>query len=279
MSVAVKPSAIPAHPDIIRAINVATGGTPPAATAPTAEAPPEAPEAFEDVLGDDYRPPADAAVPPPPQELPPEQPTGEEPPAPPAPAAPVEPVAPPAAPVGQPAPPDIEALFNQAVDYFEKNDYALNEAESKSLISEPDKVLPKLAARMHANILRTVIPQIMQGIPAMVEARIESRMKQARQEQGFFGKYPQLADPKFRTVVVDSLKIAKQMKPQGTPEEIMEEGAQLAAYRLSKTQRPVPPQAPTAPGFRPPGTSGSRPAPVQKEENEFSELAKQNWWD
>lgn len=184
-------------------------------------------------------------------------------------------------------PEQFQQMENQVLDHLEKEVYALDEDTRKKLISEPDTVIPRLAARMHSQLLKGVIPMILQQIPGIVNQQVEGRLKAYKSEQGFFAKYPYLADPRFRTDVVESLKIVRQMKPNATQEEIMEEGAQLAAFRLSKKypqQQQGAPQPQQQRGFRPPGTQGgNRPAPSGPNAQPSGDYMKDqgvdgDWW-
>jgi len=298
-------NAIPAHPEI-RA-QIAQNQNPVAQApvpAPTPE-PKEIPQEQQNALWDAFdvpREPSPSSVPPAPppvQVTPPEMPPSppEVPPSvddllsgagspapqvyePPAPA-PVEPPPQQFQAPATPAPVDMGALQKQAIDFLMANEYKLNDEDRTQLISAPDEVLPKLAARMHVGIATQLAQQVAQAIPAMIQQHMETHMKAQRAELEFFGRFPKLNRPEWKPVIAESLQMVRQMNPQATREQIINEGAALAAFRInskySQSHVPQPPQQPRAPSqpYVPfaPGGGVTPPTNPNQTANPWADLA------
>ena len=193
---------------------------------------------------------------------------------------------------GQPQPFDRGTAEQQAITHLTENTYRLSEDEAKLLITEPEKVLPGLAARMHVQLAQQIGAMVGQLMPAMVGDIVQKRMASARAEQSFFQQYPALADKRFRNVVAQSLRLAKSAAgPNASRQEVMEMGALLAANRLrvqhrqqpQQQQQPPPQQqqrqqqAPYQPAVGSPGVPQT-PQQIPDDEAIFAELAEDPNW-
>lgn len=193
-------------------------------------------------------------------------------------------------------PVDVEAMRNQALDYLQNNHYALSEEDSNLMISEPERVLPRLAAQMHLNMQTQIAQQIAQALPQLIETQIQQSRQTHSLEETFFTAYPTLSDPKFRDTVKDSLLMVRNAHPQATREEVMRDGAAFAATRLRIQLANAPPQsgsvppvqqqvpqnpAPTMQPFIPAQTGGGTEPIVPVDNNAgnmFAELAMDKDW-
>lgn len=213
---------------------------------PMPEPPPEVPASVEELLGGGASAPAQAFEPP------------------------QQPVQAPPAPVQAPAAPvyDAAALQRQAMDYLMANDYRLNDEDRTQLISEPDVVLPKLAARMHVGIATQLAQQVAAALPVMIQQHMETHDRARRAEMEFFGRFPKLNRPEWKPVIAESLQMVKQMNPQATREEIISKGAALAAFQIQSRygnrnvpQVPQPPRSSQSP-YVPAAPGGGAPPPT-----------------
>ena len=101
--------------------------------------------------------------------------------------------------------PDPAQLEAQAIDTLLQTEYVLSEDDKNALIAEPDKVLPRLAARMHVRMQVQTAQQLAQILPAMIQQQIQQATKVQGLESSFFGQYPELNKPEYRkTVAVKS---------------------------------------------------------------------------
>ncbi|MCZ6775253.1 MAG: hypothetical protein O7D34_02210 [Ignavibacteria bacterium] len=162
---------------------------------------------------------------------------------------------------------DPVALEKQAIERLTTTEYALTEEDKVALISEPEKVLPGLAARMHVRMQVQLANQIAAILPGIIQGQLQQATKVQSLETSFFGEYPELNKPQFRKTTLESLAMIRQVNPQATREEVMRDGAALAAVRLrtrlgavqEPAQMPALPQMPLAPTAEIP----AHPVPAQ----------------
>lgn len=184
----------------------------------------------------------------------------------------------------QQAAPDMAMLQKQAMDYLMGNEYKLSDEERTQLISAPDEVMPRLAARMHVGIATQLAQQVAQAIPAMIQQHMETHVKAQRAEMEFFSRYPKLNRDEWKPTIAESLQMVRQMKPQASREEIITEGAALAAFRIQSKMgnrhQPQPPQlsrGPTQP-YVPVSTGGGMTPPTNPQaQNPWAQLAMEDW--
>lgn len=197
----------------------------------------------------------------------------------------------------QQQPYDSASVEQQAIDHLTKNVYGLSEDQAKQLISEPESVLPGLAARMHVQITQQVGQMVGQLLPQLANQVVETKMKSMRAQQAFFRKYPHLSDPRFTGVVAQSLRLAAAAAEPGTTrEQIMDMGATLAASKLKMQRQQQPstqqqatpqqqapqgngqmPQQPFQPAVGSPGAPIPQPQ-LTSDEQVFAELAMDDDW-
>lgn len=196
----------------------------------------------------------------------------------------------------QPEPPPLDPaqLEANAISHLMETEYALSDEDKNALISEPDTVIPKLAARMHVRMQVQMAQQLSQVLPQMISQQINQASKVQRLESQFFSEYPALNKPEFRQTVAESLAMVRQFNPNAKREDVMRDGAALAAVRL-KTQldpaqqpsprQPLPLQGPAQVTRQQPFTpaqSGGGTEPVvpnqQSSQNIFETLAFDDDW-
>ena len=99
---------------------------------------------------------------------------------------PVEEPQTPTEPVVQRTPEEIEALRTKAQTELRQS-YELTSEEAEAMVSEPEKVLPSLAAKVHMQVYE----QVMQGMVAQMPQMVKGLMDQDRQvrshEEAFYG--------------------------------------------------------------------------------------------
>lgn len=198
----------------------------------------------------------------------------------------------PAQPLPQPVQ-DTRTFEEQTIQNLAQSEYALPEAEATKMMTNPEEVFPLYAARLHVRLASQLGQAVQQILPSLINTAVDSRMKAQALENDFFTTYPQLRDARFRPVVAQSLRMAKQASPQASREQIMQDGAALAVMklRIAPQQMPVQQQvAPLAPiaqipvqaqplqPFAPAIGGGGLPIQPQVPLNEFEEMANDlNW--
>lgn len=219
------------------------------------------------------------------------------PPAPPAPAAaPVPPVAPaqaqtpppqqPQAPAAQPsgpAPEEYGTWRTNRLTELEQH-YAVNGEDATALLTEPELVLPKLAARVHMEVLESAMRAMQAMVPVMMEQTTAHTAINTQAKGLFHSVNPDLADPKLEPAIIRLGMTYREVNPTAGPEESARAIGNLvrAALGIVTPQAGVQPQAaprpaPVAPFVPMRGGGGGQRAPVS--DNQFTALAQEMLMD
>lgn len=178
------------------------------------------------------------------------------------------------------APPafDADAAQKLAIDTLMGREYAIPEADARRLISEPEQVLPRLAATVHVNAVKDIGRMVAQQLPAMIAAGVQQHLQSHRAEMEFFGKFPQLNRPEFRPTVERAISMTRQMNPSADRDTVMREGAVLAANLIRSGHRargnvPAPPQRSGVVPYSPATPNGGVQVPMNPQRsNAFTDL-------
>ncbi len=157
---------------------------------------------------------------------------------------------------------DLKALRADTLSKLEKAAGVFTEEEVELLRSEPEKILPKIAARIQLQTYEAVTQAIIQQLPAFLGS-FNDRMTASKQaETAFTTRWPMLADPKFQGDIIQAAQIHKQINPTASLEQRIEDvGATLIAkHKLFEALAPKAP-ATLAPATLPP-VAPSRPGTV-----------------
>lgn len=157
-------------------------------------------------------------------------------------------------------------------------DYAFNEDDAARLQTEPELVLPELAAKMQVNMTQQIVEIVQRMMPQMVQPELQRTNKEAQAET-FFAQHNSDIDLKndtHRTAVIEAGKAFRKMNPKATPEEAAKGIGQIVRVSLGLPAASAPPPTPKAkPGpHRPPvaggkGSAGKAPPPTQ---NKWADL-------
>jgi hypothetical protein len=195
---------------------------------------------------------------------------------------------PPPPPAAAAAPFDAAAAQKAAIDQLMGREYALDENDQRRLISEPEAVIPRLAAQVHVNVVQDVGRRVGEVLPALVQRYVSQMLEGQRAEMEFFGRYPKLANPAFRQTVTEAMRTVTQMNPGIDRDSLMRKSATLSAFMIrSQYASGAPPnggpqtRAPIAP-YRPVPGGGGPPVPTRPQEpNPWADLAQDadlfNW--
>jgi hypothetical protein len=160
--------------------------------------------------------------------------------------------------------------------------YGLSDADAQALLTEPEKVLPKLAAKMHLYVVDTVISAVMQNLPNAIQHIQQTKQTYSDAENAFFTAWPALKDQKYRQTVYNSVAAYRQLNPTAPMNEVIRAAGlnALITLRMPIPQELLgqPAQAPVAPppAFTPanPGRGVGGPTQVQSD-NPFTTLAQE----
>ena len=216
---------------------------------------------------------------------------------------PTEPVVPPVAPTPAPVTPEVVPqqtppepapapvdMVAQRAKYVEtlEQSYQLSDEEAIAATAEPEKVLPKLAATLHARVVEETVNMIFSNLPQFVNQVIETTSNNRAVEDKFFGQWPALKEAKNDPVksqqILNTIKVWRSMNPKADLDTTIREagihamislrlpidGALLNGGQATPTPAPAPAYTPAAPGA---GSTGGLPIP--KSTNPYEILAEE----
>jgi len=185
--------------------------------------------------------------------------------------APPEPVAqtPAETPPGQ----SYDELKSNAVAELEKR-YALSQEDADAMISEPEAVIPKLAARLYVDIYENMMNMLQHQLPHVVRDVQTTSSRQQKDEEAFYTAWPALRNVD-RNELIRIGQMYRQLNPQATREQFIQDvGVQsMVRFRLPIPGYNAPPPQPDVTPHMP-----ARPtAPVMPNQstggNLFADLA------
>lgn len=166
--------------------------------------------------------------------------------------------------------------------------YALSEDSAQAMLTEPETVLPKMAAQMHMHVVESVFNAVMQALPQVVQATQAQQTVESKAEELFFGANPDLRDPKFKEPIQKLGMMYRSMNKTAPPEEAVRAIGNLVRAAMGmQTPGATPPaaQAPaavvqSAPApFAPVRGGGSAVTPSKATDNIFATLADEMMQD
>lgn len=245
--------------------------TAPAPTPAAAQPAPAAAPATEPKPGEAPQPPA-AATPPKPAETP------------------AKPAETPAAPQPQKTPEQLAAEQKVADEARQKEEeryftslteyYKIPEDMIAKLPTEPENVLPYLAARVHQAVARDTIRILSEMVPQQITAVTNATRAEAESKKAFYDRWPGLAQHEDK--VLKAGQLFRQLNPTATPQEAIERIGQTVHAALGIPLPAAPggspvaaaPQ-PAAPAFQPAGGGGGGRGAPPASDNTFENLAEE----
>jgi len=177
--------------------------------------------------------------------------------------------------VPEKTPEELEALRTQAQGELRKS-YELSSDEAEAMLSEPERVLPELAARVHMQVYEQVVRGVIAQLPQMVTGIIAQDRQVRSSEDEFYTRWPKLKEHKDQVAQVATLW--RQLNPQATTTIAVENIGRHAMIALGYTpdgavEAPKETPVPGAPPPPAPVVSAVPPAPAVKSSNQFEQLA------
>ncbi len=196
-----------------------------------------------------------------------------EPTAPVAPVIPIPPEQPPAAPVvppqvqQQPAQtpqstepaPDLVALRQQYNTQLQQY-YAFDQETAQRLQTEPELVLPQLAANLHMAVMDAVMSSLPSRVFNLVNNVTEMNRIEREAEDTFFSAWPELRDVKPQVLQVGAMFRAA--NPGATKEQVVDAVGKFVMQSLGRTRASASPAQNIQPPFTPAGGGGAGNIPV-----------------
>lgn len=148
--------------------------------------------------------------------------------------------------------------------------YALPADQATALLTEPETVLPKLAAKLHQDIMTNVLAVMQAHLPQAVETVTAQRIRESEAKQEFYSAWPELKG--YEKQVLAAGAMFRQINPTAPKEQAVQAIGQLAMQALGLTRAVAPTAPPPAPvpqavpftpaGGRSGGTPPPKPAPT-----------------
>ena len=137
----------------------------------------------------------------------------------------------------QPTPQQLAA--QRAADLTKLEDlYKLSEEESAAMFTEPEKVLPKLLAKMHQQATQSVLDSMQTAVPQIVQRTESATRVETEARQAFFSVNSDLAKPEYEAAVLQVGAMFRQVNPKAPREVAVQKIGELARVALN-----LPPKA------------------------------------
>ena len=122
--------------------------------------------------------------------------------------------------------------------------YAINAADAEKLNTEPELILPKLAANMHMMVTKSIMTAMQGMIPEFVMNHSQAQRVDQEARNAFYGANPDLSDPKFEPAVLQVAKIFRAANPTAPREVAIKTIGDMVRMSLNLSA-PVQTPAPT----------------------------------
>lgn len=185
--------------------------------------------------------PTPAATPTPPAATPPVQAPAVETPAPVAPT--------PSAPQVEPSPlPDYAAWRSQRETDLAAQTYSITDEDASKLLTEPETVLPRMAARMHMEVMESTVRVMQIMLPRLMQSVQQTEQREISAKSFFQTANPDLADPRLEPAIMEMGQVYRRLNPAASPEQAAQAIGNLVRASLGIA---MPAQAAPAPASAP----------------------------
>jgi hypothetical protein len=125
--------------------------------------------------------------------------------------------------------------------------YKLSEDAAAQLLSEPEVVLPKMAAQLHMAVTEAVLQSVNNALPQVLQSIQQTDTVEKSAQKLFDEANPDLVDSKYRDGIFKVGTMYRQMNPNATPQEAARVIGNMVrtAYGLQATA--ISPPAATSP--------------------------------
>jgi hypothetical protein len=168
-----------------------------------------------------------------------------------------------------------KGLFDELV-----RQYTLPDDMAARLPTEPEQVLPFLAAKVHQHVMAQVEQMVARELPGRIHQVVEFGRKETEAKNAFYSAWPTLNPAEHHEKVMMIGALFRQMNPSATAEEAIQRIGRVVHEALGMplpvATPKAPPQAPPPPApqpFRPAGGSGGGRAATAPVGNDFEQMA------
>jgi hypothetical protein len=92
--------------------------------------------------------------------------------------------------------------------------YQLTEDEANAMLTEPELVLPKLAASVHARVVKNILEHLPQILPNLLASTMQAQTVETNLRSQFFSVNDDLSDPKFAPAIQQAGAMFRQLNPE-----------------------------------------------------------------
>jgi hypothetical protein len=124
--------------------------------------------------------------------------------------------------------------------------YKLSDDLAAQLLTEPEVVLPKLAASLHMAVTEAVLHSVNNSLPSVLSSIQATQSVEQKALEMFSGINPDLTDPKYFDSILKVGTMYRQVNPNATPEE-----AAKTVGNMVRTALGLPALVATAPAAAP----------------------------
>lgn len=168
--------------------------------------------------------------------------------------------------------------------------YAVDEDSATALLTEPETVLPKLAAKVHMEVMENSMRAMQAMVPVMMHQIQQHSERNDRAKNLFHGVNPDLADARYEPMIMELGSSYRRVNQSASPEEAARAIGNLvrAALGIAAPQpqvtpsqgQPVQQRQPAVTPFTPARGAGGVSVPVTPS-NPFeamaSEMLNEDW--
>ena len=158
--------------------------------------------------------------------------------------------------------------------------YAIDEESATALLTEPEVVLPKLAAKVHMEVLESSMRAMQAMMPVMMQQVQQHTEINTRAKNLFTSINPDLVDPAYEPHIMQFGQVYRNVNKTASPEEAARAIGALVRSALGIAQPQAPAPGVQAPGqvqapvpFTPARGGGSGAARTSVSSNPFEQLA------
>lgn len=170
---------------------------------------------------------------------------------------------------------DYEKWRSDAEELLATQHYNLSEEQAEQLASEPEKVIPRLAAKLHMEVMQNSVAIVMKVLPQLMQSATAAQTAEQQAVDKFYTQWPELKE--YHSEVVRFGRAYRQLNPKATLDQMIRDvGAQVVvanqlnvADRTNGAAAPVAP-SPVTPAAPPPkplaatAKGASKPGAVQQ---------------
>ena len=126
----------------------------------------------------------------------------------------------PAAPPAEASPtPDYAAWRAQRETDLAAQMYSISDEDASKLLTEPETVLPRMAARMHMEVMESTVRAMQHLLPRMMQSIQHNEQREISAKSFFQTANPDLADPSFEPAIMEMGQVYRRLNPSASPEQ------------------------------------------------------------